>query len=132
MKQNSFFINSLILTVFLTFIVGANTLTAGNDSEKELNVSVVFTVIVPANTPAGDTVFVVGTTARTRTAHRNYARPREIAPAVVERAKDGVVALLFGREDRGLENDALDLCHSVAIIPTNLDFSSLLMAQDLF
>lgn len=61
MKKNSFFINNLILTVFLTFIVGVNILTAGNDSEKELNVSVVFTVIVPANTPAGDTVFVVGT-----------------------------------------------------------------------
>mgnify|MGYP000284810868 CR=1 FL=1 len=27
---------------------------------------------------------------------------------VVERAKKGMVALLFGREDRGLENEALD------------------------
>lgn len=76
-----------------------------------------------------DAVFVVGTTARARTAHRNYVRPRDIGPRVVERAQSGVVALLFGREDRGLENEALDLCHSVAIIPTNPDYSSLNLAQ---
>jgi len=76
-----------------------------------------------------DAVHVVGTTARPRTAHRNYVRPRDVAPVVIERAKKGVVALLFGREDRGLENEALDLCHSVAIIPTNPDYSSLNMAQ---
>ena len=76
-----------------------------------------------------DVVYVVGTTARARTAQRNYVRPREVAPKVVERAKEGVVALLFGREDRGLENEGLDQCHSVAIIPTNPDYSSLNMAQ---
>jgi tRNA C32,U32 (ribose-2'-O)-methylase TrmJ len=39
------------------------------------------------------------------------------------------VALLFGREDRGLENEALDLCHSVAIIPTDPGYTSLNLAQ---
>ena len=76
-----------------------------------------------------DAVHVVGTTARARTAHRNYLRPREAAPLVIHQAREGVVALVFGREDRGLENDALDLCHSVAIIPTNPDYSSLNLAQ---
>lgn len=76
-----------------------------------------------------DCIHVVGTTARARTAHRNYLRPRDAAPLVVDRAREGVVALLFGREDRGLENDALDLCHSVAIIPTNPDYSSMNLAQ---
>jgi TrmH family RNA methyltransferase len=76
-----------------------------------------------------DAVFVVGTTARARTAQRNYARPREAAPLIVERARHGMVALLFGREDRGLGNQALDLCHRVAIIPTNPDYSSLNLAQ---
>jgi len=76
-----------------------------------------------------DCIHVVGTTARARTAHRNYLRPRDAAPLVVERAREGVVALLFGREDRGLDNDALDLCHSVAIIPTNPEYSSLNLAQ---
>lgn len=76
-----------------------------------------------------DCIHVVGSTARARTAHRNYLRPRDAAPLVVERAREGIVALLFGREDRGLDNDALDLCHSVAIIPTNPEYSSLNLAQ---
>ena len=76
-----------------------------------------------------DAVFAVGTTARARTAHRNYVRPREIAPKIVEHAQEGVVALVFGREDRGLGNEALDLCHAAAIIPTNPDYSSLNLAQ---
>jgi TrmH family RNA methyltransferase len=76
-----------------------------------------------------DAVYVVGTTARARTAQRNYVRPRAVAPTVVEYAGEGLVALVFGREDRGLENEALDLCHSVAIVPTNPDYSSLNLAQ---
>jgi TrmH family RNA methyltransferase len=76
-----------------------------------------------------DAVYVVGTTARPRTAQRNYLRPREAASRVVERARDGVVAILFGREDRGLANEALDQCHEVAIIPTNPRYSSLNLAQ---
>jgi len=76
-----------------------------------------------------DVTYVVGTTARGRTAHRNYGRPREMAPTIVERAREGTVAILFGREDRGLENEGLDLCHAVAIIPTDPDYSSLNLAQ---
>ena len=76
-----------------------------------------------------DSVFVVGTTARARTAQRNYVRPRDIAPKIVEYTDEGTVALVFGREDRGLGNEALDLCHAAAIIPTNPDYSSLNLAQ---
>jgi TrmH family RNA methyltransferase len=76
-----------------------------------------------------DAIYVVGTTARARTAQRNYVRPREVAPKIVEYARKGVVALLFGREDRGLGNEALDLCHAAAIIPTNPDYSSINLAQ---
>ncbi len=76
-----------------------------------------------------DATFVAGTTARARTAQRNYVRPRELAPRIIERAREGEVAVLFGREDRGLGNEALDLCHSVAIVPTDAGFSSLNLAQ---
>jgi TrmH family RNA methyltransferase len=87
-------------------------------------------VIVPSLQEAlADAVLVVGTTARARTAQRNYARPREAASLIVESARHGMVALLFGREDRGLGNEALDQCHRVAIIPTNPDYSSLNLAQ---
>ncbi len=76
-----------------------------------------------------DAVFVLGTTARARTAHRNYGRPRELAAQVAERAAQGTVAVLFGREDRGLSNQALDLCNRVAIIPTLPEYKSLNLAQ---
>jgi TrmH family RNA methyltransferase len=76
-----------------------------------------------------DCVLVVGTTARARTANRNYTRPREAAAEAVRRAAAGTVALVFGREDRGLTNEGLDLCHRVAIIPTASEYSSLNLAQ---
>lgn len=76
-----------------------------------------------------DAVFVLGTTARGRTAQRNYVRPREIAPELLERATEGPSAILYGREDRGLTNRGLDLCHSVAIVPTDPEYSSLNLAQ---
>lgn len=76
-----------------------------------------------------DCTYVIGTSARSRTAQRNYVRPREGAPEWLQRAGDGRVALLFGREDRGLGNEALDRCHAVAVIPTAPDYSSLNLAQ---
>lgn len=76
-----------------------------------------------------DCVQVVGTSARPRTAHRNYGRPRPWAARLVEEAASGPVAVVFGREDRGLSNEDLDLCHGVAVIPTAPDYSSLNLAQ---
>jgi TrmH family RNA methyltransferase len=76
-----------------------------------------------------DATLVMGTTARPRTAQRNYVRPREAAVRIVEQASRGTVAILFGREDRGLGNEGLDLCHAVAIVPTDPDYSSLNLAQ---
>lgn len=76
-----------------------------------------------------DAVFVVGTTARGRTAGRSYTRPREVAAQIASRAEDGIVAIVFGREDRGLMNEALDRCHAVTIIPTDPEYSSLNLAQ---
>ena len=75
-----------------------------------------------------DCSWVLGTTARPRTAGRNYVRPRDAARDVVRHTADGNVAILFGREDKGLFNDALDLCQEVAIIPTS-EYSSLNLAQ---
>lgn len=76
-----------------------------------------------------DRTWIVGTTARGRTAGRNYLRPRETAGEIRDRAADGTPALLFGREDKGLDNEALDLCQAVAIIPTDPEYSSLNLAQ---
>src|SRR5690606_5161374 len=39
------------------------------------------------------------------------------------------VAVVFGREDQGLSNWAIDLCHGTVTIPTNPEHSSLNLAQ---
>jgi TrmH family RNA methyltransferase len=75
-----------------------------------------------------DCVHVVGFTARGRTAKRNLQRPREAAAEVVA-IDDGAVALLFGREDRGLSNEALDRCHRIVTIPSDPRYSSLNLAH---
>jgi TrmH family RNA methyltransferase len=75
-----------------------------------------------------DCVYVVGTTARPRTAGRNYVRPHVAGEEIVKRTAAGNVAILFGREDKGLFNEGLDLCHEVVIIPTS-EYSSLNLAQ---
>lgn len=76
-----------------------------------------------------DAVYVVGTSARARTEGRNYLRPRAAATRMLERAESGTVAIVFGREDRGLSNEALDLCHTVAVVPTSTEYTSLNLAQ---
>jgi TrmH family RNA methyltransferase len=91
-----------------------------------------------------DCAFVVGMTARSRRAKRAVARPREMAAQLLSRGAEsldgaaGPVALLFGREDKGLSNEALDRCHRTCIIPTsehkslNLAQAVLLMAYELW
>jgi TrmH family RNA methyltransferase len=73
----------------------------------------------------GDCVHIVGLTARGRTAKRNVQRPREAAAEITDLAEDGPVALLFGREDKGLSNEALDRCHRVVTIPSEASYPSL-------
>ncbi len=71
---------------------------------------------------------VAGFTARHRTAKRTIVDPRAAAAELARVASDAPVALLFGREDRGLDNDALDRAHLVVTIPTT-DHASLNLAQ---
>jgi len=78
-----------------------------------------------------DCVHVVGFTARGRTAKRNLQRPREAAVEIVGLSPDAAepVALLFGREDKGLSNEALDRCHRVVTIPSDPSYASLNLAH---
>jgi TrmH family RNA methyltransferase len=73
-------------------------------------------------------VRVAGFTARRRAAKREVISPREAAPALLEQAEEGDVALLFGREDFGLPNEILDRAHVVVTIPTT-EHASLNLAQ---
>ncbi len=78
----------------------------------------------------GDCQFVVGTSAR----ERRIPWPRQDARACSRRIADAgaggeQVAVLFGREDRGLTNDELQSCNLHLTIPTADAYSSLNLAM---
>ncbi len=74
-----------------------------------------------------DATRVFGATARTRSAAGLVADPPQAARLGDE--AEGRVALLFGREDHGLPNEALDLCDVQITIPTSPNYRSLNLAQ---
>ncbi len=73
-------------------------------------------------------VRVAGFTARRRAAKRDVVTPREASGELLEFAHTGPVALLFGREDKGLPNEILDRAHLLVTIPTT-EHASLNLAQ---
>ncbi|MBM4149176.1 MAG: RNA methyltransferase [Lentisphaerae bacterium] len=77
-----------------------------------------------------DCAAVMGTTAR-RGLYRQHARtPREWAGKALEAAESGSrVALVFGREDKGLTNEELALCTHIVQIPSDPRCPSLNLAQ---
>jgi len=75
-----------------------------------------------------DCVRVAGFTARRRAAKRTIVDAREASAELLRFTEDGPVALLFGREDHGLPNEALDRAHLIVTITTT-DHSSLNLAQ---
>lgn len=74
-----------------------------------------------------DATLVVGTSARRRAERVQWWTPTEVADQVVGRA--GQVAILFGREDRGLSNQDLDRCHAVVSIPVSPAHPSMNLGQ---
>ncbi len=76
----------------------------------------------------GDAVFVAAFTARKRRVKWELTTPRELAAPLLGRAHEGTVVLMFGREDDGLPNEALDRANTVVTIPTT-DHASLNLAQ---
>ena len=71
---------------------------------------------------------VVGTSARERRIPWPLINPRECGEKIWSEAASHDVALLFGREDRGLTNSELQKCHYHVHIPSNPDYSSLNLA----
>ena len=76
----------------------------------------------------GECELVVATTARDRRDHTPPVSPREVAALFVARAASSS-AVVFGREEHGLYNDELDLCHVHVRIPAEGDYVSLNLAQ---
>lgn len=77
-----------------------------------------------------DAQFVVGTSARERRIPWPVQDARQCASRLVDNAQTGEqVAILFGREDRGLLNEELELCNLHCHIPTHEDYPSLNLAM---
>lgn len=75
-----------------------------------------------------DCHLVVGTSARGRHIPWPVIDPRELAGIVSEVRPELRVAVVFGREDRGLTNEELHSCHHHVHIPADEGFSSLNLA----
>jgi TrmH family RNA methyltransferase len=75
-----------------------------------------------------DCRLVIAASARLRSIPWPTAEVAEAADKLVENCQLAPVAMVFGREDRGLNNDELDHCHLMTRLPTNPEFSSLNIA----
>ncbi|MFL0810727.1 MAG: tRNA (cytosine(32)/uridine(32)-2'-O)-methyltransferase TrmJ [Agarilytica sp.] len=75
-----------------------------------------------------DCGLVIGTSARERRIPWPLLTPRECGDRVISEADTHNVAILFGREDRGLTNEELQKCHYHVHIPANAEYSSLNIA----
>jgi len=62
--------------------------------------------------------YVVGTTARIGKYRPVLTTPRRLAKDLIGISQKNKVAILFGREDRGLTNEQLRYCHTIVNIPT--------------
>lgn len=104
------------------------------DPEAEIRAAGAGDIIVNASIVAtlsdaiADCAVVVGTSARERSMPIPLLPPRQCAEQLVAEAGQHRVALVFGREDRGLTNEELQQCHWHVHIPTNADYSSLNVA----
>ncbi len=75
-----------------------------------------------------DCVAVYAFAGKHRAARWPVITPRAMADVALQRAVDGPVAMLFGREDHGLPNEALDQSTAIVCIPTT-EHMSLNLAQ---
>ncbi len=76
-----------------------------------------------------DCHFVVGTSARQRRIPWPLLNSRSSAAAISQLPENQRIAILFGREDRGLTNEQLVLCNVHLQIPTSPNYSSLNIAM---
>ncbi|MGZ5601471.1 MAG: RNA methyltransferase [Methylobacter sp.] len=82
-----------------------------------------------------DCQLVIGASARGRTISWPEITPRECAEQIFSLTSGAIhispgdkVAIIFGRENSGLKNHELDLCHFLLRIPCNSEYSSLNIA----
>jgi tRNA (cytidine32/uridine32-2'-O)-methyltransferase len=77
----------------------------------------------------GECQLVIGTSARNRTFDLPLLDAKQGAEKIVAQTDTGKVAILFGRESKGLLNEELNLCNFHLFIPTNPDYPVLNISQ---
>ena len=76
-----------------------------------------------------DCQLVIGTSARLRHLQSSLIEPKACGELVMQRAEQGKIALVFGRERVGLTNEELLKCQYHLNFPTNPDYGSLNLAM---
>ncbi len=76
-----------------------------------------------------DCDLIVGTSARGRRIPWPVVDARQCAESIYNEPSSSKIAVLFGREDRGLNNDELHKCHLHVHVPTSEEYSSLNLAM---
>jgi tRNA/rRNA methyltransferase len=76
-----------------------------------------------------DIQVAAGCTARKGKGRHPVLHPQELREYAEEVGPEARLGVVFGREDRGLTNAELDLCHLVVTIPTAPEHPSLNLAQ---
>ena len=80
----------------------------------------------------GDFPLLVGTTRRGGKERFPLLTLQEAVPRIVGAARENGVALLFGREDKGLTTDELSRCNMLVEIPTHPELPSLNLSHAVF
>lgn len=87
-------------------------------------------IVVPdLGTALRGTSYSIATTQRSRRQGAPFLSPEEAAGELRSYGATGDVALVFGRESRGLTNDELALCSIYSTIPAAVEVPSLNLAQ---
>lgn len=74
--------------------------------------------------------FTIGTTAKNRAAKNRYCPSTELYDLVAERVPTvSSIAMIFGREERGLTNAELAMCHVVSRVSMAAPYPSLNLSQ---
>lgn len=94
--------------------------------EKNVQVSIFDTL----DEALADTQYMLATTARRRDMNKPVFTSSQAGQELHKKQADhNKVAVLFGRERNGLENDEVSKAHGIIQIPTNPEFSSLNLGQ---
>lgn len=87
------------------------------------------TVFDTLEAATADIQWLYGTCATKRHLIKEYAPLPLVMKEIAQKVTQAKVAVLFGPERTGLDNETLSRCHSIIQIPVNPDFSSLNLAQ---